>query len=1508
MMSGHPNNTHKHHTMSSDSRCSLADASSSSALNESQPQYHQTPRNGFDSSNIDVYGVGGPFTTTRGVSSVTAGGSIGGRIGISNLNNYNVNQSSDSANANFSTTNYVNTSMANNGNQNSQSNIFYSPANGYTDGEENSNNNNKNDKNFVTNSCNLNSNMSNGSLNNIPNLSNHNLSNLANSFSRQRRGSGGMVQRAASKSDLLSKSVGTPSFLNRMGSRGNFQDSETPQPIRHAGYLHKRSNLPYVTSSIHGTDAPSNLAPLPDLSNTIIPLPIFNVNGLNESSCCDLAETGSTENITFVGANNSYDGGMGVGECGNMTTDKPLLQSLQRELLNTPIGASIDEEANPCLCSPLVQFFKNLIGDESSADAFISESKNDMESEYDSGLKTNGNTQSGTASTLIPFSNQNTIGGNRTLINYSIPLKVPATEPVPISTSGGAVSQPRRIENLGPRSVSEETRNLAENAAAISTPKNYEISVNEYSNNKKYPPPPDDYIDPRDGHIWRAKYCVLEDGILYFYRTALEGESDEAQSERNESKRVQPLTLEDSPRSDTGHLGAGTSSPRSSKIGVAIPTATQTTPSRIMSSSDRRVSQQDFHDLSMSPMPRKKSGLFEITTSPYQKSASTLSGGGAACQSNAPVLRHSGSTATFNHDADVLWEKRVALDCVGAVRSSELEYGKHAFELLAYGFDERIKGDDHSDASTPTNGIGGSMNRQQEVVDRLILRAGSSDDMNTWLFEFHQALFSFMKQLVDSVKNGDAIGKGNRAGQINHLGLRHRSDSPIVHNHNRHIQFPTNGSKCATNSSIVKQSSSPMSESFGASLGTSLSHGHGRNALYRRQIRDNLAGNVYVSPVSTPGGTPGGGSSPVDLHNRKLIIPLLPQSDVIKAGIQPSSITYPEGTCEIKQAPKKYVPPHLRKDAKQASKTYVPPHRRKKDKGPDANSTQVKQPLDDEKSQVPPQILRPRTNFNRATQSKIINDQMMQTAGAVSSIPSDGSLSESATSFGSSLLSRQMEEATDSSFSSVIQLGGCADPRVIGGSILDKHFIPRKASVVGKDKMEAFGGIGGGLFCNPRQETQLKHFDEINTKVKVSKEKGRSVLKWEVGAASECGIRNSNEDAYVAIANLEKFVAAQGRSSSEYNQSFPGSTQQGLYAIFDGHVGNHAARFSAERFPNILIEENTLYQRQNEANHTIEEGIQVVLQTTFSRLDREFCNLCTTDGRTWDSGSTALVALIVDDTVSLANLGDCRGVVCRQFSNQGGTVVSDMEGWEVLPNEHDRCHGSDESDERGHLYWREITETHSPLFCEERLRIETANGWIITETEIPTGQLHRMDFFDPDVVDIVQRCFGERFDRQHRSDPVRQIQIARTCGDLAVSRAIGDRDFKAAYNLPHGNMNDFDHSNIARSWEGPPVFIFPENHSGRFKGDIVSNVPDIKCFKVGQAGVVDEFLLMACDGLWDVMDGDDAVRIAKNLLFDKKMSAKDGASRLAELAKHLGSSDNITVILIRFYWEACAID
>ena len=57
-------------------------------------------------------------------------------------------------------------------------------------------------------------------------------------------------------------------------------------------------------------------------------------------------------------------------------------------------------------------------------------------------------------------------------------------------------------------------------------------TTNNHNNINDYPAPPKSYIDPQDKHIWHSKYCILEDGILYFYKNAEIAESYEAMLER----------------------------------------------------------------------------------------------------------------------------------------------------------------------------------------------------------------------------------------------------------------------------------------------------------------------------------------------------------------------------------------------------------------------------------------------------------------------------------------------------------------------------------------------------------------------------------------------------------------------------------------------------------------------------------------------------------------------------------------------------------------------------------------------------------------------------------------------------------------------------------------------------------------------------------------------------------------------------------------------------------------
>jgi hypothetical protein len=179
---------------------------------------------------------------------------------------------------------------------------------------------------------------------------------------------------------------------------------------------------------------------------------------------------------------------------------------------------------------------------------------------------------------------------------------------------------------------------------------------------------------------------------------------------------------------------------------------------------------------------------------------------------------------------------------------------------------------------------------------------------------------------------------------------------------------------------------------------------------------------------------------------------------------------------------------------------------------------------------------------------KTDTDKTSHITPAVSSETLGGSLSDSPLSF--------LDDSEDYHFAS-IRRGGCADPKVVVGSITDDHYIDRKASVVGNARLDAYAGKGGGYYRRMHHLDDSSVLDELG--VNRMLEPRTVALKWEVGCSSECGVRNSNEDSYVAVNNLDELMKAQGFISFS-EQDLGQTKQQGLYAIFDGHVGNQAAR------------------------------------------------------------------------------------------------------------------------------------------------------------------------------------------------------------------------------------------------------------------------------------------------------------------------------------------------------------
>jgi len=227
----------------------------------------------------------------------------------------------------------------------------------------------------------------------------------------------------------------------------------------------------------------------------------------------------------------------------------------------------------------------------------------------------------------------------------------------------------------------------------------------------------------------------------------------------------------------------------------------------------------------------------------------------------------------------------------------------------------------------------------------------------------------------------------------------------------------------------------------------------------------------------------------------------------------------------------------------------------------------------------------------------------------------------------------------------------------------------------------------------------------------------------------------------------------------------------------------------------------------------------------------------------------------------------------------------------------------------------DVAPIHKASQPEEEKRIVNSNGWITRERDISIGHLNRLDLNDPDVVHIIERNLAEQ-EGGNSNNPGRLVEIDRVCGEvrkggakrrsysaanllhslltndlvllthhcssqLAVSRSLGDLDFKGAY-------QDKDSEGW---WVGPNFLPYTEGHSGKFRGDLVTSEADVMESTI-QKG---DYVVLCCDGITDVMELEDVARIASNLRYQQFVNAQGVSQRLVELALQLGSSDNCTI-------------
>lgn len=146
------------------------------------------------------------------------------------------------------------------------------------------------------------------------------------------------------------------------------------------------------------------------------------------------------------------------------------------------------------------------------------------------------------------------------------------------------------------------------------------------------------------------------------------------------------------------------------------------------------------------------------------------------------------------------------------------------------------------------------------------------------------------------------------------------------------------------------------------------------------------------------------------------------------------------------------------------------------------------------------------------------------------------------------------------------------------------------------------------------------------------------------GSVSRIGDRDHNEDARIAVDDLEADARSAGLLGGD------GTGVAAFYAVIDGHGGDSASTFAKKRLLQYLL--------QAAASAAVgAAGVRgdpkAAVRAAFLRLDDDLRRRCGGPASGRCSGAVAVAALVLDDLLLVANLGDCRAVV-----SEGGKAVA----------------------------------------------------------------------------------------------------------------------------------------------------------------------------------------------------------------------------------------------------------
>lgn len=171
-----------------------------------------------------------------------------------------------------------------------------------------------------------------------------------------------------------------------------------------------------------------------------------------------------------------------------------------------------------------------------------------------------------------------------------------------------------------------------------------------------------------------------------------------------------------------------------------------------------------------------------------------------------------------------------------------------------------------------------------------------------------------------------------------------------------------------------------------------------------------------------------------------------------------------------------------------------------------------------------------------------------------------------------------------------------------------------------------------------------------------------------------------------------------------------------------------------------------------------------------------------------------------------------------------------------------------------------LSVDHKPDRPDEQLRIEEAGGWIDSRDVLNIPKLYALGLEHTELLDEHHELIG-------------WVTVHKVCGALAMTRSLGDCLIK-------DKLSETFESCYEEGFMGPLILAEPEIQVDRVRPE-------------------DEFLIIACDGLWDVFTSQAAVDFVLGHL-DTQVPREAIVDKLISRALELGTLDNVSAVIVFF--------